>query len=52
MRTFAVLADALTAGAIVAGGVAVYFTLTSGKKSSTETKVGLGPGNLQLKGTF
>jgi hypothetical protein len=59
-RTLFIVSDSLTAATVVAGGVALYLTLTtSGGKSAPKDqapppKVGLrvGPGQLGLAGTF
>lgn len=70
-QTFALVTDILAGGAIVAGGVTLYFTLaggSSGEKAkpavgpatgkhpsrflAPEVRVGVGPGNFSLVGTF
>jgi hypothetical protein len=52
MRTFGVTADILTGCAIVSGGVALYLTLKPSRKEGSSIQAGLGPGNLQLRGSF
>ncbi|KAK4044974.1 hypothetical protein OUZ56_032380 [Daphnia magna] len=49
MRTFAVTTDVLGAAAILAGGVAVYFTFIKPSSSSPAASVGVAPNGLQLK---
>lgn len=49
MRTFAVTTDVLGAAAILAGGVAVYFTFLKPSSSSPAASVGVAPNGLQLK---
>jgi hypothetical protein len=50
VTTFSAIADALTAAAIVTGGVALYFTLTRTKNH--EVHVALLPGGAMLAGSF
>ena len=56
MRTFSIIADALTAGAVVAGATALVVTIVTfskGKeKSAPAVSVGVRPGSLLLSGTF
>jgi hypothetical protein len=52
-RTFGITADVLTGCAVVAGGLALYFTFRpSNKENPTSVQGGLGPGALLLRGTF
>lgn len=54
LRTFSIVADVLTAAAVVAGGVALYLTLSSAGSSEEAPKValGFGVGNIALSGRF
>jgi hypothetical protein len=49
-KTFGVLSDALLGATVVAGGVAVYVTLSGHHASSAE--VGIGPSGVQLRGRY
>lgn len=49
MRTFAITSDVLTGVAVVAGGTALYLTLS---KPSPTTAVHVGPTSLSLSGSF
>lgn len=55
--TFAVVTDALTGAAIVAGGISLYFTLRSTPSGGARARelplrVGVGPGRIQVNGRF
>ena len=58
-RTLAIISDVCTASAVVAGGVTLYFTLTSpakpkddAKTASGDVRLGVRPGGLSLTGSF
>lgn len=51
VRTFSIAGDALGAAAVIAGGVALYLTL-SRRGDAREVRVGVAPRGLQLSGTF
>lgn len=52
-RTFSIVADVLTASAIVAGGISLYLTLHKPEKStSTQAGAKLTPGGISLVGRF
>jgi hypothetical protein len=56
VKTFALVTDILAGGAVVAGGISLYFTLAGGKKDSAalpaNLRVGFGPSRIQLDGRF
>ena len=56
-KTFAITTDVLAAGAVIAGGVSLYFTFASKSPSAKNTgassiQVGVGPGSVALFGAF
>jgi len=51
-RTLSITADVLTATTLVAGGVALYLTLSKSKTSSTETTARITPGGVSIVGRF
>ncbi len=50
-KTFGVVSDALLGATVIAGGVAIYVTL-SGHSHAPSTEVGFGPAGLQLRGRY
>lgn len=59
VRTLAVVTDSLAAAAVVAGGVSLWLTLSSGssqvgpeKLAKTPLKLGIGPNGMSIKGAF
>jgi hypothetical protein len=58
-KTFALVTDVLLAATVVSAGVALYITLDSGddepaekEKASRRLELGVGPGSVNLRGTF
>jgi len=55
MIAFSVVTDVMLLGTAVAGGVALYITITGGEDEQDggeEVSLGVGPGSLHLRGTF
>lgn len=52
VKTRALVTDVLLAGTVIAAGVSVYLTLRPGENTETATALVVGPGSVQLRGSF